>query len=138
MQPGGHQEALELGRDGAEHQSAPDPAGPAVGAHDHAQTGGVPELQPAEVEHEVAEAAVDGLVQPRPRVGGGTHVEAAFEGQRHVVAGDAHALLLRGAGPACRGGPGSAPVLAVGAAGCRWPGGSRWVRVPPAVPGRGR
>ncbi len=77
VQPGGHQEPLHLRRDSAQHEPTSGPAGPAVGPHDDAESGGVPGIQLGQVQHQIAGSVVDGRVEDRTGVRRASDVEAA-------------------------------------------------------------
>ena len=107
MQPGGHQQALHLRWYVAQHEPSAAPPAPPVGSHDHPEPGGVPGLQLGQVQHEVADACVDGRVQDRTGVRRAAYVEAAPDDQLGVVALDVQSaplsvrLVLRGGGVRC-------------------------------------
>ena len=61
-----------------------------MGPHDHPESGGVPELQLGQVEHQIADSVVDGRVQDRTGVRRAADVEAAPDDQLDVVAPDVH------------------------------------------------
>ncbi len=90
MQPGGHQQALHLRRYVAQYQAPAAAAGPSVGPHDHAESGGVPGVQFGQVQHQVADAVVDGRMKDRTGVRRAADVEAAPDDQLGVVAPDVH------------------------------------------------
>lgn len=90
VQPGRDQQALHLRRYTAQHQPSAAAAGPPVGSHDHTESGGVPGVQFGQVQHQVADAVVDGRVQDRTGVRRAADVEAAPDDQLDVVAPDVH------------------------------------------------